>query len=80
MENDHSILHLTNRLSILVSLLCVCVYIYIYNVISYRWGKPIRLLEVAITAAAADFDETTSTHGTNQGHHASVTGDEEDLD
>lgn len=65
---------LTNRFSILVSLL------YIYNVISYRWGKPIRLLEVAITAAAADFDETTSTHGTNQGHHASVTGDEEDLD
>ena len=65
---------LTNRLSNLVSLL------YIYNVISYRWGKPIRLLEVAIAAAAADFDETTSTHGTNQGHHASVTGDEEDLD
>jgi hypothetical protein len=51
--------------------------------ISYRWGKPIRLLEVAIAAAAADFEEATThgmiTYNGNSGH-ISTTGDDVDFD
>ena len=52
--------------------------------ISYRWGKPIRLLEVAIAAAATDFDETmhgngTVNYGSNSGH-TFATGDDDDFD
>ena len=52
--------------------------------ISYRWGKPIRLLEVAIAAAAADFEETT-THGTinfngNGGQTSTDGSDDVDFD
>jgi hypothetical protein len=47
---------------------------------SYRWGKPIRLLEVAIAAAAADFDETSTPGTIHYNGHTSTTGDEEDFD
>ena len=62
-----------------VDLTHVVVFIsYFYVINSYRWGKPIRLLEVAIAAAAADFEEsaTTTTHGTIHCNHTSTTGDE----